>query len=826
MGWFVLSGALRERGRRHPCRNRMHSKTDPAHPDDIHHEPGWHRGNSQFGGGERSGKVVAMARSARLAAALPYRRGPAMAYFKLSLPEQINTYCFDYHSHFSGILPVRGKDPHDKRPSMQWLVAGAEFDGDEDRAALRLFDYALAFMADSGSNPFCRLASAGNKAVYERAECAAENIYVGCILLLDAHGTPPPAHSWAIDAAALYKTTRNSVIAPALAGDTPIDGELLKTVRYFNGKIYSSNKYTPFDDCYKMRGVFVKQFCGGDPAKYAVWEKQAKTNDEAGRIAKRALDRYHAWIHATLEYLKASGVKNTQMASTEDEIAALNVRVGRYNDDNRCNFKLLVHTPHQYMRDGDLGRYLRNKVLPFLSGNDCREVIGLDLLGAENKVGNYLELFEFLAAERAGLSGQFGERDARSRRFVVHIHCGEGSGFGADNRSLTGYCMYRVGMPGHAYFRRFTRYILASARAARQKQEDTPRPTRGTATPWGLFDALFNGGNALTSRGRLLHRFDISAPSAREQAAYNAKRNVMALAETLSSTPRDTRETWYDALAGADSPYAFRLGHDYYYRSYMAARFPRIAFDTNVGSNAITGASGLFASVESYRVNRGFRHLDGYIDTDVLQAAGNAVAYMGAETLTQAQVARFAEISRQRGPIYSVLDESETRDWIVSQIEAALGTLYEHSSKAHDLWYAFYKNLVAYTTGHDSLEPQRYQALIRVFALFQNWRSCLLGADGQGAEHTEVQDEFLRMLVLLAYSLLPAGISNANADLLDTLGNFVEEVASAYWLDTVGPVALPQSAWQALDLESIDGFKAPASVVALYRRPGARAGGI
>src|SRR5690606_30127022 len=40
---------------------------------------------------------------------LPSTRGSAMAYFKLKIPKETNTYGFDYHSHFTGILPIRGR---------------------------------------------------------------------------------------------------------------------------------------------------------------------------------------------------------------------------------------------------------------------------------------------------------------------------------------------------------------------------------------------------------------------------------------------------------------------------------------------------------------------------------------------------------------------------------------------------------------------------------------------------------------------------------------------------------------------------------------------
>jgi len=691
---------------------------------------------------------------------------------------------------------------------MQRLVARVVCNGDEERAALKLFDYALSFMESPHTNPFILLANAQNQPRYERAECAAENIYVACILLLGTHATtvarPGP---WRIDSAEVYRATRSAVIGPALDATEPVPPDLLETVRYFNSKIYSSNKYTPFDDCYKMRGAFVKQFCGGDPAHYRNWSEQDERRS-----------RYHHWIEATLDYLRESGIRNTQTATTEDEVAALDARFTEYNDRHDCSYKLLVHTPHHYMSDGKLRAYLEGTILPLLTDGSHQQVVGLDLLGAENKVGNYRELFEFLADNSRAFAGQFGRDGSRSRRLIAHIHCGEGSGFGADNRSLTGYCVYRSVVPDDAYFERFSRYIMACSQAAAEKRADTPRGTRGTAVPIGLFDALFLGGGTLNHDGVQLHRFDINAPHEREQAAYNAKRNVMALSETLAASPRNSTTTWYEALTGDDSLFALRMGHDYYYRSYMAARYPEVAFDTNVGSNAITGAAGLFASVESYRINRGFRHLDGYIDTDVLQAASNAVAYMGTDALTQDQVDNFARISAEPGDIDAGLEKTGNRDWIAAQLGKALGRLGDAMARQR-LPYLIYQDLVANIVGDAGPGPQRYQALTRVFALFQNWRSCLIGADGQGAEHTDIQDEFLRMLILLTYALLPSGIAIAGGSFLETLGAFVRSIAHAYWEDTVDQPAMPSPPRQALDLESVDGFKAPASVVALYRRP-------
>lgn len=727
-----------------------------------------------------------------------------MAYFKLDLPDNINTYGFDYHSHFTGILPVRGRTGDDPRPSMVGLTAAHACGGDQARADLVLFDYALAFMADPATNPFVRLGNAANKAQYERAECAGENIYIACVLLADRYGylaeqlMPLPATS-----GDLYEGVSKTIIAPALQAKGDVDRGMLQSIRYFNDKIYSSNKYTPFDDCYKMRGAFVKLFCGGDPAQYGHWKPDSQQ-----------VRRYHAWVDATFEYLRQSGVRNTQTAATEDEIGALNARVATFNAAYGTNYKLLVHTPSQYLPDGKLRAYLDTKVLPLLTTDVYHNVVGVDLLGAENKVGNYRELFEFLQAKSADIAAEFGPGKARSRKLIAHIHCGEGSGFGADNRSMLGYFMFEAGPPGRGLYGKLSRYIVSAAKAAAERMADTPRGTRGTATPLALFDELFHN-SSLTYRGRTLRRFDISTERSRGLSSYNAKRNVMALSETFDTCPPESPQTWYQTLNQPDSLFSFRLGHDYYYRSYMAAKYPAIAFDTNLGSNAITGASGLFASIEAYRINRGFRHLDGYIDTDVLGAAVDAVAYMGSEALTQEQIASFARISALPGSLYEVLDGSETKAWISAQLANALGPLHD----APELSYLIYENLVQYVVGNAGPGAQRYQAMTRVFTLFQNWRSYLLGADGQGAEHTEVQDEFLRMLILLAYALLPAGVTDIDESLLGTLGNLVSTIGSAYWNDTVGVPDTPQPPTQRLDLERIDGFKAPASVVALYRRP-------
>lgn len=238
----------------------------------------------------------------------------------------------------------------------------------------------------------------------------------------------------------------------------------------------------------------------------------------------------------------------------------------------------------------------------------------------------------------------------------------------------------------------------------------------GTAIPTGLFDELFEH-NTLTHGGRLLRRFTISSEHARELAAFNAKRSIMAFSETLDATVdgREDSDTWYDWLdKDKGAAVAVRLGHAFYYRSYIAAKYPKVAYDTNLGSNAITGASGLFTSIEGYRLNRGFRHLEGYIDTNVLQAARNAVAYLGAEALTKAQIAQLGQMASSPDSLDDVFRQNEP--WIRDQLKGALGEIYA------DVCFEDCTDLVKLTAADGKVAALRYQAMSRVLALFQKRR--------------------------------------------------------------------------------------------------------
>lgn len=736
-----------------------------------------------------------------------------MAFFKLEAPAKLQKYPFDYHSHFTGILPVQReeKDRHSRprdHESMAGLLSEQLFQDDDHKRAkgeLQLLEYALRFMENQSTNPLSALWHRPNRVEYERAEAAGENIYVAAVILGYRASVSPQLLAAPAQRPELYRAIRDLTLAPALQSRAAPDAELVELARYFNGKVYSSNKYTPFDDCYKMRGAFVKNFCGGDPANYAKWPQ----GDERRK-------RYEAWIQAVFRYLDSEGITHTQTAATEDELEVISAQVATYNQKHRGHgYRLLAHTSHQYLGAGKLAEYLQSKILPTLTDPKYEQVVGVDLLGAENKVGNYAELLTFLkdvAEQDEDLTANFGSKGSRARKMVVHIHCGEGSGFGSHNRSMIGNYLYEVGTPNdiEGFYSALRDYILQGYRAAVENESATPRGTRGTRTPFGLFDKLFHD-NSLTWQGTTLRRFDISSDRSRELASYNAKRNVMALSETLDSKVPQSPLTWYEWLNSGDKRYALRLGHAYYYRQYFTAKYPNIAFDTNLGSNAITGASGLFGSIEGYRINRGLRHLDGYIDTGVLQTLTDAVAFMSSEALTGEQLTFLTTISNEPGSLAVVLkankkgfQEQLSKAWEFFGVEAGSGD------------FELYRDLVMSIAPDAPVGAVRYQVLSRVLNLCQNWRSYLLGADGQGAEHTNIQTEFLRMMILLIYSLLPVGQEQLVRGAIETLQAFLIGIGREYWAATIGDVTLRDEE-ASHDLELLDGFKAPQSVVTVRR---------
>lgn len=740
-----------------------------------------------------------------------------MAFFQLTSPVKMQRYPFDYHSHFGGILPVEGRldastdyeidyqpskgappikviVPKGQRLSLVGILGGGTGEEAIVEGTVTLFDLALQMMIENG-NPLNLLVGKANKAQYERGECAAESIYIACVVLARRWSLSPNLINAFASSPELYEEIRGQL-------RTRVQGnpEMIKVLRYFNNKIYSANKYTPFDDCYKTRSSLMKAV-KRDP-KYA--------------------GRYEQWMLATYAFLYQSGVRCNQAAMGADEIEAADQIAQAFNKLNSkdpSNYRLLVHTSAGYMPGDSLSKELNGTILPLLIKPGTSTVIGIDLLGTETKVADFGQLFQFLFENQSDLGKCFGtENGARSQQLICHIHCGEGAASTADNRSMIGYYYANAAEPpGEDFYRAYSAYIARGVATAQGRLADEPRGSRGAAPRKksdvsGLFDELFRS-DSLTHGGCTLRRFDINSLASNAIVAYNGKRSEMAMSETLDTVPPKQKQNWYDFFAGSQQ-FAFRLGHAYYYRNYMAARYPLIAFDTNMGSNAITGASGLFDSVEGYRINRGFRHLDGYIDTDVLHQAGNAVAYLGANALEQPQVEKFIAMVRAQTSLADVLNDQTNQTWLNGQLIAGMGPICTNANVAG--YYKLYEALVLQLAGQATIKSYWFEALTRVLTLFNNWRSYLLGADGQGVEHTDVQDEFLRMVILLAYQLLPAGQTRVLNETMLSLQDLVVTIATDYWKTTVDP-SLALVSGEALGLETMYGFKSPASVITLTR---------
>lgn len=719
-----------------------------------------------------------------------------MAYFSLPPGEiVIRKYPFDYHSHFGGILPTQGPGEYSLSRALTHgvdLPVGQYF---------RLFERALDFMIDP-KNPFDQLLGRANKAQYERGECAAETIYFASLLLARQLNLYDYIHA-PISEKNLYVAVKDR-LRDGAENEWKRRSYLYDFVRYFNSKIYSSNKFTPFDDAYKTRSFLAD---GMSDAIKSVWVK------------------------STLAYLKAEGVRYTQTPLGAADVAAVEGDIATFNSDEGTEYRLLIHTPAAYTEDGSFQKSLQNILSKFIEGKTSPCVVGIDLLGVENRVGDYKALFDVLRKNMGDLNQKFGEGKI-APKMMIHIHCGEGAGSSPDNRSMIGYYIANARrLPDAAFYRALSDYVakcleITTNKRVGERRGPSGAPGRKANGIAGLFDELFRNDSFIYD-GTLLRRFDITSDTTRSLVAYNAKRNIMALCEDFaekSSNSDDGGKTWYEVLTGKGSPYAFRLGHDYYYRNYVAAKYPAVTFDTNLGSNAITGASALFASLEGYRINRGFRHLEGYIDTDVLAATGRSVAFLESAALTEEQIADFLEIASTPSPetteralLESLLKAGKNEHVLMTYLLGALEPLGVGGGNIRQ-YYELYTKICLALAGGNAQKPSAtlsYQVLTKAFALFQNWRAYLLGADGQGVEHTDIDGEFLRMVILLAYELLPVGSTTLSAQLIGCLQQLILTVAGTYWKGTMGKDALESE--PTYKLARMDGFKAPSSVVTIRR---------
>ncbi|MGD6066195.1 hypothetical protein QUU95_22620, partial [Xanthomonas citri pv. citri] len=134
--------------------------------------------------------------------------------------------------------------------------------------------------------------------------------------------------------------------------------------------------------------------------------------------------------------------------------------------------------------------------------------------------------------------------------------------------------------------------------------------------------------------------------------------------------------------------------------------------------------------------------------TNAIQELSDRVMYAGVRSLDRSDVQALLELSRT----------CKDGDDFMDQVGAALPTLLGkamapiYDARAANEWSDCFGVLLEAMIGLSASRAVWFDAATRVLSLFANWRSYLLGCDGQGVEHTDSRAEYLRCALLMAYS--------------------------------------------------------------------------
>jgi hypothetical protein len=708
-----------------------------------------------------------------------------MGYFQLAGPVNVKSYPFDFHSHFNGILPLESDLKWTKNElNIKVNVGGMEKeikieknDGlsilgllgkktkDEKSTREAHYEAFQMLLKHIGKeNPF-RIFDMNN---YQRGECAAENIYIACCLLQHLHGNRV---DYDIRDPDIYQITGRLLENGSLKSDAAYH-----VIAYFNKKLFAANKYTPFDDAY--------------------WARSAITDD------KGCADKFNLM---SLCYMHESGVRYAQIALSKKSVEKINNLIGEFEKTYEdTGYKLLVQSPNIYSDKVSFGKELESILELFKiegEGPKFERLVGIDLLAPEVKTGLYVDFFEFLENNKSTFNSYVNTNGNPCKKAIMHIHCGEGGGNSENNRSLFGFYLCNS---FHPDIRKFSSALADYAvkcyqkNAARKGERERERKNLGkTIRAYSevttLFDELFQWNNLVVDNLQL-HRFDINSPVSRALVAYNGKTNIMHLCDALDKKPIKepiNGQSYYELLCKDNATFSFRIGHAYYNRNYLSARFPVLYYDTNLGSNFITGAAGIFDSTQMYKVNRGLRHLDGYIDTNLIEEVLDSVAYMGDDMLDVAQIKNLDDfISKGNAPTISFPGNKDIKD-------------------AVDTFIKYHHGIINVPEFPREI---KYRLMYSILSIALNWRSFLLGADGQGVEHSDTTIEFVRMVFMLAYRLSDER-KNMEADWLNSFSHLIWDVSLGYWNETIGDANLPGDSKNVYKINRFQGFKARNSVV-------------
>ena len=181
-------------------------------------------------------------------------------------------------------------------------------------------------------------------------------------------------------------------------------------------------------------------------------------------------------------------------------MAVLDSLFEQFNASEKTAYRLLAHTAHGYASeaafDAELHRILRHFEIQQGQPPQAR-LVGIDLLGMETATGLYRQFFDFLLGQ-AAVFRRYLDGKPETRKVVLHIHCGEGTGVSDDNRSLCGYFLRNANALDDfyaalsAYAWKCYGNTIGQGKARLRERENLQDRDKAPSALAGLFDELFS----------------------------------------------------------------------------------------------------------------------------------------------------------------------------------------------------------------------------------------------------------------------------------------------------------------------------------------------
>ena len=507
---------------------------------------------------------------------------------------------------------------------------------------------------------------------------------------------------------------------------------------YFNDQMLAANEFLPFDDSYVARDA-VKDL--------------KKETDGPDIYCQTYL------INETNRYYQNEGITHTQLSMGPKKSGPIYNAFNAAGGDDAwgVNNKILFHNTNHNVGASPAALYkFLDESIDVFNARDTefnKRVIGVDFLGSETYI-DFETLFDVINKFKDKLNAPLGKKT-----FTFRIHVGEGSGCTANNRSVFGQLCTNTSVA--SAFGNNGAYVAFINRLVNF------RPNDSLDVDLELWPDVLNLMQKIFAGPYYDLRFNIFSEKTHDRVTTVAETNMLSLYHAATKT--DCRGRYTYGRKSIFEKISIRLGHGQHARQYihglsqlegLASGLKYITFDTNLGSNFITGSSSNIMSPGDYDRAEGIRNLTSFAPARYVMQAINAV--FGTTALSD--------------------------------------------------------------------------------TLFQHAYPLLIGSDGQGVEHTNLERENVRGLVL---SILRAGLNNQfmidtellNMNCLQSMGfvkankpppevvTFLYDDAVTYWEQTVGPFApgdhppIPVSGGAWISEQRIEPIKAGTSGFEYYKAP-------